>query len=546
MEKRTLIALALSFMVLGFYPLVLQKFYPDYYNKKAAHSSAGQTGAVTATTAANNTAGRVSEKLVKAGDFSPEEDLALKNPALALVFNKKDGGMREVGFPRFIDSETSRPIQLVSLKSIGASTGSLMITSGTDSSLVTNFSGEANGNGAYFSAPAIDSKIIVTKSFSFDGDSDGELKIRLENVTDTPVELNYELIVGSGVTARHSIDEQYVEANFFSQTEEKKTLKHIKENRVGKLVTSAGFVEWVAVKDRHFSIIMKPETAGAFTGLVRGLGAHDFAASLVSQKITIQPRSSVEQAFVLYIGPNEIEPLEKLGLGDLVNFGKFDMIGKLFVGALELLQKICRSYGLAIILLTTLINLILFPLTRVSYMSMKRMQLIQPQMNKLKEHHKKNPEKLNKEMMELYKKHKVNPFGGCLPMVVQIPIFIALYVALSKSVILINANFLWIKDLSTPDRVYLPFTLPFLGNSIHLLPLLMCGAMVIQQKLTQIKMSGQDPAMEAQQKMMAVMMPIVFGFIFYQMPSGLVLYWLTNTALTLAYQLRLKNMTLAA
>ena len=130
------------------------------------------------------------------------------------------------------------------------------------------------------------------------------------------------------------------------------------------------------------------------------------------------------------------------------------------------------------------------------------MQLIQPQMTKLREHHKKNPEKLNKEMMELYKKHKVNPFGGCLPMVIQIPIFIALYVALSKSVILINSKFLWINDLSSPDRVPLPVNLPFLGNEIHALPLIMCVAMALQQKFTQIKMEGQDPAMEQQQKMM--------------------------------------------
>src|SRR3989338_3838834 len=129
-------------------------------------------------------------------------------------------------------------------------------------------------------------------------------------------------------------------------------------------------------------------------------------------------------------------------------------------------------------------------------------------------------------------------------MVMQIPIFIALYVALSKSVMLINSHFLWVKDLSSPDRVYLPFTLPFLGNHIHILPLLMCGAMVVQQKLTQIPTEGQDPAVAAQQKMMAVMMPVVFGFIFYQMPSGLVLYWITNTVLMLAYQLRLKKMTL--
>jgi YidC/Oxa1 family membrane protein insertase len=152
---------------------------------------------------------------------------------------------------------------------------------------------------------------------------------------------------------------------------------------------------------------------------------------------------------------------------------------------------------------------------------------------------------MNKATMELYRKHKVNPFGGCLPMLVQIPIFIALYVALSKSVILINSSLLWIKDLSSPDRVYLPFSLPFLGSSVHILPLLMCLAMFLQQKFTQVTIEGQDPAIAAQQKMMAVMMPIIFGFVFYQMPSGLVLYWLTNTILMALYQLKLKNMTIA-
>ena len=98
---------------------------------------------------------------------------------------------------------------------------------------------------------------------------------------------------------------------------------------------------------------------------------------------------------------------------------------------------------------------------------------------------------------------------------------------------------------SSPDRVYLPFALPFLGSSVHILPLLMCGAMFFQQKFTQIKIEGQDPAIESQQKMMAVMMPVVFGFIFYQMPSGLVLYWLTNTILMSLYQFKLKKMTIA-
>ena len=129
-------------------------------------------------------------------------------------------------------------------------------------------------------------------------------------------------------------------------------------------------------------------------------------------------------------------------------------------------------------------------------------------------------------------------------MILQMPVFMALYVALSKSVILIGSKFLWARDLSSPDAVPLPFALPLVGQNIHVLPLIMVAAMVIQQKFTQIKIEGQDPAMESQQKMMATLMPIMFGFIFYGMPSGLVLYWLTNTLLMSLYQFHLKRITL--
>ena len=128
-------------------------------------------------------------------------------------------------------------------------------------------------------------------------------------------------------------------------------------------------------------------------------------------------------------------------------------------------------------------------------------------------------------------------------MLLQMPIFIALYVAISKSVILINSKLLWIQDLSSPDSLPLPFSLPFLNNGIHVLPLVMVVAMAFQQRMTQVKMDGQDPTLQAQQKMMAVMMPIIFGFVFYSMPSGLVLYWLTNTILMTLYQLQIKRTT---
>ena len=163
---------------------------------------------------------------------------------------------------------------------------------------------------------------------------------------------------------------------------------------------------------------------------------------------------------------------------------------------------------------------------------MQQMKKLQPHMQKLKELHKDNPQKLNKEMMELYKKYNVNPLGGCLPLILQMPIFIALYQGLVRSIELKSASFLWIKDLSRPDAVPLPFTLPVLGASINILPLFMVGMMVVQQKISQgATAASMTDDQASQQKMMMVMFPLLFGFLFYKMPSGLVLYWLTNTIL---------------
>ncbi|MBI4972952.1 MAG: membrane protein insertase YidC, partial [Candidatus Omnitrophica bacterium] len=150
-----------------------------------------------------------------------------------------------------------------------------------------------------------------------------------------------------------------------------------------------------------------------------------------------------------------------------------------------------------------------------------------------------NPQRLNKEIMQLYREHKVNPFGGCLPLILQIPIFFALYQVLMRSVSLKGANFLWIKDLSGPDRLFtLPFSLPVLGNEINLLPILMTIGMFIQQK---ISMAASGSASNEQQKMMLILFPLMFGFIFYHMPAGLVLYWFINSTLMLVYQFRVSR-----
>ncbi len=538
MEKRVVIALALSFAVLGLYPLMLEKFYPSYYKNKTVSAKAP------ARPAASSSDGGV-QTLQSADAFMPADDAAFGNDKLRLVFNAQNGGIREVSFGDFTDSETKRALEFFSLKTSEAAATAVRLIAPAQTTPV-RYQGSVDTQGATWTSSSAPAGLRIDKRYRFGGGYDGTLELEFHNTSSAPVSLQYEIFAGSRIPPRHSIDAQYIETNFYSASSGKAKLRHIKETGRGKEVKSEESLEWLALKDRHFSVILKPKGPAAFTGLVRGLGDHKMSASLVSTPALLPAGGSLKQEFLVYIGPNRFEDLQPLGLDALVNFGKLDGIGKVLVGALELLNKLFKNYGLSIIALTAAINLLLFPLTRQSMMSMKRMQLIQPQMNKLREQHKKNPEKLNREMMELYKRHKVNPFGGCLPMILQMPVFMALYVALSKSVALIDAKFLWVTDLSSPDRVLLPFSLPFVGAELHVLPIVMTAAMFVQQRLTQVKMEGQDPAMEQQQKMMTMMMPVMFLFIFYSMPSGLVVYWLTNTILMSTYQLHLKRIKLSA
>ena len=163
---------------------------------------------------------------------------------------------------------------------------------------------------------------------------------------------------------------------------------------------------------------------------------------------------------------------------------------------------------------------------------MRRMQTLQPMMEKIRQEHKSNPQRMNKEIGALYKEHQVNPLSGCFPMLLQFPILIALYQGLLRFVELKGATCLWINDLSQPDKIALPFTLPLVGKELHILPLMMAGFMLVQQKISMGNNTAMSPEQRQQQKIMTIMMPIMFGFMFYNFSSGLVLYWLTSTILT--------------
>ena len=233
----------------------------------------------------------------------------------------------------------------------------------------------------------------------------------------------------------------------------------------------------------------------------------------------------------LFFGPKQTELLKSLDVNaqKIVDFGWFDIIAKPLIWALNMMNKVTHNYGIDIIILTILIKIIFYPLTVKSSTSMKKMQKLQPKIMKLKEKYANDKGKLNQEMMGLYKTEGVNPMGGCLPMVIQIPVFFALYKALSGAIELRHAYFFWwINDLSSPEDLF-TFHVAGYALPIRIMPLIMGITQVIQQKMTP---TTADPM---QEKIM-LLMPIVFTFLFWSFPSGLVLYWLINNVISIAQQ----------
>ncbi|OEU75452.1 MAG: hypothetical protein BA874_09965 [Desulfuromonadales bacterium C00003068] len=228
---------------------------------------------------------------------------------------------------------------------------------------------------------------------------------------------------------------------------------------------------------------------------------------------------SVSADYLCFFGPRDLEILEASGhqLDKAIDFGFFGIIARPLLTVLKFFYSYVGNWGVAIILLTCIIKLLFWPLTQKSYKSMKAMQTLQPDMQKLREKFKNNKEQLNKEIMGLYKTKRVNPMGGCLPMFVQIPVFFALYKVLLGTIALRHAPFaFWLQDLSVKDPYYIT-------------PIIMGVTMFFQQKMSP---STMDPA----QAKIFMFMPIIFTFMFLNFPSGLVLYWMVNNILTILQQ----------
>ncbi len=298
----------------------------------------------------------------------------------------------------------------------------------------------------------------------------------------------------------------------------------------GEPKTAQGKVDWAAYDSTYFMCGILPENEGGTSVTMQQTD------KLVTMQVggaldVLQPGQEKIYKYRVYFGPKKLSLLQKTGynLDKAVNFGWFDVMAKPTLWLLNFFHTYLKNYGIAIILVTIAFKLAFWPIAQKGLKSMKNMQKLQPKMAKIKEKYKDDPAMMNKEVMNLYKTYKVNPLGGCLPMVLQIPVFFALYKVLLMCIELRHAPFmLWITDLSAPDRLMLGFDIPYLGG-IPVLTLLMGASMFLQQKMTP---TTADPT---QAKIM-MFLPIMFTFMFLNFASGLVLYWFINNLLAILQQ----------
>lgn len=314
-----------------------------------------------------------------------------------------------------------------------------------------------------------------------------------------------------------------------------------KESKVEKDV-----VKWAGFRNKYYCAVFKPEFETE-SYKISPITEKILDISIQTRPISLNPGDQISLKGFYYFGPQDMKMLAKIGLGDYVVFSQYgilDFCSKIVLNIVDFLHKFVPSLGFCIILVSIIIYGIMYPLTMSGMVSMKKMQSLQPKIAKLKEQYKSNPQKLNQEVMALYKTNSINPLSGCLPFILQMPVFIGLYQALWRSVIFQGQGFLWIKDLSMPDRLFiLPKEIPLIGNEINILPIFMMIAMFFQQKLSAKNMVITDETQMMQQKMMLWFFPIFLGVLFYHFASGINLYFTVFYILSTLSQLKMSKIS---
>jgi YidC/Oxa1 family membrane protein insertase len=371
--------------------------------------------------------------------------------------------------------------------------------------------------------------LTFTRTYTFKSDSYAfDLAVKVANQSAQALEGNLDLELAESFTGEGGRRQVYgFTGSINHRLEEAKPGSFIKKGSPTGFKTFSGKVDWAGLDEPYFLTAMVPLAAPKALVTLKEAVPGPMVVTLRTPVEALAPGYEAQFSYALYFGPKDLDDLKPLNLGleRAVSFGWFDFLGKPLLLVLKFFDRFTHNYGWAIIILTILIRVLFFYPNHKSYKSMKEMQKLQPKVAKIREKHKDDKEAMNKELMALYRTFKVNPLAGCLPMVLQLPVFIALYNVLGYAIELRHTAFIstlpftqivWLSDLSAKDPLLIT-------------PLVMGATMFIQQKMTP---SPGDPA---QAKMMQFL-PLIFTFLFLNFASGLVLYWLVNNILSIIQQ----------
>jgi len=485
------------------------------------------------------------------GEARPDptaRDITVDTPYYKAVIAEQGGGFKSFilkGYQRQKKGDTSpmqlvqtsRPTELPALFFLGNGGGGELLRFHADK---TNLSLAADsGKTSLVMTATVAERLKVIRTMVFDPASYViEDTYRVENLSQAPVST---FPVFSLTNRPFSVRDAASRFTFSGPVAYvNQSLREVKGKKINEgVMTLDGEVGWAAYEDNYFICAVIP--AEPVTGAVRMSASDETVRTVIVEgPQPLDPSAVREFKYTVYFGPKKLEILTAVGsdLAKAINFGWFDVLAKPMLWLLNFFHSFVGNYGIAIILLTILIKAVFWPITQKGMKSMKNMQKLQPKVAKLKEKFKNDPQKMNQEMMALYKTYKVNPLGGCLPLLLQIPFFFALYKVLLMSIELRHAPFmLWINDLSAPDRLWVGFDIPYL-HGIPVLTLLMGASMFLQQKMTP---TTADPT----QARIMQWLPVIFTFMFLNFASGLVLYWFINNLLSILQQQLINRQTRA-
>ena len=528
MDRRLLLAVALSSAVLFTYPLVLARLYPTTAQQITDHPVQRGTGPTAATTV----------PIIQ----SPPEPARpttyhqIIGQALSLRYSDRSGAIQQLVLPLYEDLRSHESVTLLTTEDPREGLFSLVVENqdGGTQPLVSSYHVEYENDTAHFTATTPNGLQIEKAFIASTGSPVITSSLRVSNPTNQSLDFNAHAVL-SLQPVNGTVKTSYttpMEAIIVTPERLDKITQPAVIKRPKHRPASPS---QVALIERHFCLIstVPPGTNGVTVAATKD--GHGIQTRLPIHK-TIAPHMTEEFHWSLYAGPSDYRHVKAIGQGfdASLRLGFLGHIGLLLLSILTSINAVVHNYGVAIILLTMLVSVLLVPFNLMSLKSMQRMKALQPLAEALRLKHKDNKEKFNKEYMELMKKHRVNPLAGCLvPLLIQMPIFFALLKVLSNSIELRGAGFLWIKDLSSPDHLAkLPAVLPFFGDELNLLPLLTIGAMFLQQKISQASMGQANP--EGMPDMSLIML-IMFGVWMYHAPSGPVLYWLVNTIIMIVW-----------